>query len=87
MTAQVSKVVERLVKAMIEPFLEKTIAFGPNQFAYRKGRGSRDALAFLTTTWIKAMSNRDKIVVYCSDVAGAFDRVSSERLLEQLRQQ
>ena len=35
--------------------------------------------------WIHAFSNREKIVVYCSDVSGAFDRVSSLRLLEKLR--
>ena len=37
LTAQVSKVVERLIKPMFEPHLEREISFGPNQFAYRKG--------------------------------------------------
>ena len=36
LTAQMSKVVERVVKLMIEPHLERVGAFGENQFAYRK---------------------------------------------------
>ena len=35
LTAQLSKVIERLVKKLIQPYLERTTAFGPNQFAYR----------------------------------------------------
>ena len=33
LTAQISKVVERLVKRQFEPYLERTVGFGPNQFA------------------------------------------------------
>ena len=36
LTAQLSKVVERLIKQMLDPYLERTIAYGTNQFAYRK---------------------------------------------------
>ena len=85
LTAQLSKVIERLLKPMFEPYLEKHVAFGDNQFAYRSGRGCRDALALLVMSWITSFSNREKIAVYCSDVAGAFDRVSTARLLDKLR--
>ena len=33
----------------------------------------------------KAINAGDKIGVYCSDVAGAFDEVSASRLLEKLK--
>ena len=46
-TPQMSKVVERLVKSMLELHLERINAFGDNQFAYRTGRACRDALAVL----------------------------------------
>ena len=46
-TSQMSKVVERLLKPMFEPFLERIDAFGTNKFAYRAGRGCRDALALM----------------------------------------
>ena len=35
--------------------------------------------------WITAFNDRDKILIYCSDVAGAFDRVRCRRLVEKLR--
>ena len=68
----------------MEPHLEHVNAFGENQFAYRSKRGCRDALAVLMITWISALSARDKIAVYCSDVAGTFDRVDRTLLREKL---
>ena len=75
LTAQLSKIAERILKRITEPLLERMDAFGGNQFAYRKARGAQDAMAFLVLEWISAFNNREKVVVYCSDVAGAFDRV------------
>ena len=37
--------------------------------------------------WISSFSRREKVAIYCSDVAGAFDRVSSKRLLDKLRKE
>ena len=59
--------------------------FGHNQFAYQKGRGARDAIAHLVLSWICVFNRRRKVGLYCSDVAGAFDRVKMERLVEKLR--
>ena len=73
LTAQLSKVVERVLQKCCTPFLVKTVSFGPNQFAYTGGRGSRDALALLTLQWLQALAKGRKVAVYCSDVAGAFD--------------
>ena len=36
------------------------------------------------TTWLKITNDGKKILVYCSDVSGAFDRVCSARLLAKL---
>ena len=63
MTAHLSKAAEHIIL---------TVAFGPNQFAYRKGRGTRDALAHLTLAWVLSLNRRKKVAVYCSYVAGAF---------------
>ena len=52
MTAQLSKVVERVSKDLYVTYLAKTVSFGPNQFAYTEGRGARDALAHLVLSWI-----------------------------------
>jgi hypothetical protein len=84
LTAQLSKTVERIVKDLYVPYLTSSVGFGPNQFAYTKGRGARDALAQLVLTWIKTLARGMKIGVYCSDVSGAFDRVSTARLIAKL---
>jgi hypothetical protein len=84
LTAQLSKVLERLLKLQIEPYLSNISAYGPRQFAYTVGRGARDALAMLVLLWIKALAAGSKIAIYCSDVAGAFDRVRKERLVAKL---
>ena len=75
-----SKVVERLVKGMMEPYLERTGAYGINQFAYRKERGARDLILSVILEWLQILNRRGKIAVHCSDVAGAFDRVDCEFL-------
>ena len=85
LTAQVSKVVERTIGELFLPFLEIINAAGPNQFAYRKNRGFRDALAFNLMVWIFLLRTGHKIALYCSDVSGAFDRLSTERLLAKLQ--
>ena len=85
LTAQLSKVVERMFKLLYYPYLASSSAFGSNQFAYTTGRGARDALAILSLTWVIALGAGRKVAVYCSDVSGAFDRVPLERLVNKLR--
>ena len=85
LTAQISKVCERMLQVSYVPFLIATVAFGPNQFAYSPGRGSRDAVALMVLTWLTGFEQHLKFAVYCSDVKGAFDKVSCKRLLEKLR--
>ena len=70
---------------MLETHISHTVAFGPNQFAYTKGRGARGALVYLMMSWILALNRRKEVAVYCLDVSWAFDRVRAERLLEKLR--
>ena len=60
------------------------VAFGAFQFAYRSGRGARDAIAFYVLSWIVAFNHGQKIGLYASDVSGAFNRVSSTTLISKL---
>ena len=85
LTSQLSKVVERVLLKQCMPFLKSVCAYGPNQFAYTPERGSRDALAYLTLRWLDAIARGMKVGVYCSDVAGAFDKVCSEKLVKKLK--
>ena len=84
LTAQMSKLVERMLASLFVPQLSR-FAFGDHQFAYRKEHGARDALALYVLHWILAFNSGNKVGIYCSDVAGAFDRVSAAILLRKLR--
>ena len=85
LSSQLSKVAERAILPLWQPHLVNNGSFGDNQFAYQKGRGARDAVAWLTLTWIRALNNDKKVADYCSDVTGAFDRVNSIELVAKLR--
>ena len=85
LTPQISKAVERMFADALKPFIDRLDLFGTNQFAYAQGRGARDAVAFLTLTWIQAFEKQRKVGVFCSDVQGAFDRVRTVRIVEKLR--
>ena len=52
LTSQLSKIVERVFAHHLIPYLTRVGAFGRNQFAYVRQRGYRDALAFVTFTWV-----------------------------------
>ena len=80
LTSQVDKVVERLLGIHLDKFFVDSAAFGPNQFAYRKAHGYKDALALNTLHWVWNMAMGRKTGLYCSDVSGAFDRVDADRL-------
>jgi hypothetical protein len=85
LTSQLSKATERFLGASFFPALENADAYGEHQFAYRKKRGARDVLAYVTLEWITALNDRCNVAVYCSDVSGAFDRVDTQRLTDKLK--
>ena len=84
LTAQLSKVMERLLGQDWMRGMSSDSRVGRNQFAYRKQRGSRDAIAYLSFSWLNMLRRGRKVGVYLSDVSGAFDRVSTERLMRKL---
>ena len=76
---------ERFIGNHFLDLLSYSGSCGRSQFAYRKFHGARDALLLITLTWLRAFAHGRKVGVYCSDVASAFDRVSTSELLEKLR--
>ena len=85
LTAQLSKAMERLIGSCFLPRLISLNVFGKNQFAYRVAHGARDALLFLVCSWLQILADGGRIGLYCSDVSGAFDRVSASYLIDKLR--
>ena len=85
LTSQLSKILERVLGLSFLPFLHSTLAFGPHQFAYLPGRGARDVTAYLVLTWIIGFDALLRLGFHCSDVSGAFDKVSRRRLVRKLQ--
>ena len=85
LTAQISKVCERVIKKLFMLQVHQIDAYGENKFAYTEGRGARDVLAYLMIEWILTLNDRGKVIVYNSDVSGAFDRVPPKRLISKLQ--
>ena len=71
-------------RAALQFFLSCS-CYGLNQFAYTKGRGCKDLLALNVVTWLWELFKGHRIGLHLSDVSGAFDRMSAERLLQKLR--
>ena len=76
------KAAERLLRRSFEDFFGTAESSGANQFAYKKEHGARDLLALLALTWLSGFQKGRKYLFYCSDVAGAFDRVDAQRFTE-----
>ena len=85
LSSQLSKAMERLIGTMWIPKVSQDPFIGSNQFAYRGGRGARDALAYVVLTWLEGFLRKCRFAMYLSDVSGAFDRVRAERLLLKMR--
>ena len=52
LTAQMSKAMGRFIGKHFLPQLERSLAYGPNQFAHWTGHGARHAVAFYVLQWI-----------------------------------
>ena len=84
LTPQLAKVVERAIGSLFVPWLSAN-GFGDHQYAYSKNKSHRDVLAINVCCWLLLLEEDHAIGLYCSDVSGAFDRVSHERLGQKLR--
>ncbi len=76
---------ERAIGSTFLPWVEANELYGPNQFAYGKGKGYKDTLCVNVCEWLLLMEKGFLVGLYCSDVSGAFDRVDKTRLEQKLR--
>ena len=87
----IGKVIETAVVDRIRQILEETNGLPQTQMGARKGRSIISALQLLTeqiyTAWNSPMRDGQRFIVsaLCLDMAGAFDYVSHERLIHELR--
>ncbi len=85
LTTVISKIAERAIARVLTPFLDRTGAYGSDQWAFRPKRSCRDLVTLLVSRWLWAMDCGFKVAIYLSDITGAFDRADRDILISKLR--
>ena len=83
MTSILSKVCERVLAKILSRHFESTDAFGDTQWAFRAKRSRQDMIAIVISKWLLELNTGKKIGLYLTDISGAFDRVSTELMLQK----
>ena len=84
-TSVVSKVFEKLIAVRLSKYLERSGFACPNQFAYRKGLGTCDALLTVSEICQKALDAGHEIRLIQIDFSAAFDRVNHDGIIHKLQ--
>lgn len=79
-----SKIVEKLLNNRLLKYLEHFNILSENQFGFRKGLSTEDAIAKLTSIIIDSVDHAKKCLVIFLDLKKAFDTVSTTTLLKRL---
>lgn len=80
----VRKIFMRVLQRRLDQFVEKERILSPHQFAFRRGRGTHDALAFLHSQLLHNAATNGYGVACGIDVQGAYDHVSIDILVQGL---
>ena len=78
-----SRVMEKLIFVRVDSFLSKNWIFF-NQFGFRRGYSTEDAIHFLTTTANDGLDNKLKVGSVFLDILKAFDACDHLILLKKL---
>jgi hypothetical protein len=79
-----SKILERLVKIRLVNFLEKNGFFSRNQFGFRKGKSTQDALLKFTSELFEGKNRGNQVAGLFLDMKKAFDMVDHDILLDKM---
>jgi ribonuclease HI len=80
----VRKLFEKIILTRLEYWAEKFEMLSPSQFGFRKGHGTTDCLAILTTDVQISFEMKQQTVVGFLDISGAYDNVLIDLFCEQL---
>lgn len=80
-----SKLVEKVVNKRLVSYLEQNKLLGRNQFGFREGKSTEDAVLKLTSKLTALMDKGERCVGVFLDLQKAFDTVSTKILLARLQ--
>ena len=80
----VGKIFEKIIAEEVIDFLDKNRLLNVKQFGFLKGKSTSDLLLQLSAPWQKSLDSGKVTYVIALDIAGAFDRVWHEGILERL---
>lgn len=79
-----SKILERLMNNYLIKFLETNKLLSNNQYGFRHGRSTGDAVQDLVEAIIFSLDNKKKCLAIFLDLKKAFDTVSIQQLLDKM---
>lgn len=79
-----SKILEKVLNKRLVDYLEKFNLISKNQYGFRRGRSTEDAVLALTDYITNQLDNKKKCIGIFLDLAKAFDTVSIPFLLQKL---
>ena len=80
----ISKVIERLVLARLQPHLLKSSNFARLQFAFRRGHSTESALLRITNDIYASADSKHATVLVGLDISAAFDTICHSVLIDRL---
>lgn len=79
-----SKILEKVINKQLINYLESKKLLSENQYGFRSGRSTNDAVHQLTDTIVTKLDEKRKVLTIFLDLAKAFDTVSAPLLLKKL---
>ncbi|KAG7305636.1 hypothetical protein JYU34_009730 [Plutella xylostella] len=79
-----SKVLEKILYSQLTSYLEKQNILSANQFGFRRGKSTADAVSNLTEQVVDALDVGDRCLAVFLDLRKAFDTISIPKLLKKL---
>lgn len=85
LTSAIAKIIEKAFKKKLINFLESCHYLASQQFGFREGKSTDDAIMKLISEIYKCLNDREKILSIFIDFQKAFDSISHKKLLLKLQ--
>ena len=82
--SMIRRLFESLLLEKLEAWAENEKILSPTQYAFRKGRSTRDCIALLTADIKIAFENKMMVIVVFLDIGAAYDNVAIESMIREL---